>query len=64
MAPMIQLLFENYSVSQSMLIQSAVYLHLLIGAVLVPIPDMKKKASDVKLFDILDKLGMIIEWSW
>ena len=61
MAPMIQLLFENYSVSQSMLIQSAVYLHLLIGAVLIPIPEIKKKTSDVKLLDILDKLGVTFE---
>ena len=45
-----------------MLIQSAVYLHLLIGAVLIPIPEIKKKTSDVKLLDILDKLGVTFEW--
>ena len=55
MAPLIQLLFEHYSVSQAMLIQSAVYAHLLIGAVLLPIPEVTKKTTNVKLTDILDK---------
>ena len=38
-----------------MLIQSAVYFHLLIAAVLVPIPKVDKKVVNVKITDILDK---------
>lgn len=55
LSPLIQLLFENYSVRQTMLIQSAVYFHLLIAAVLVPIPKVDKKVVNVKMTDILDK---------